>query len=199
MHPAPPFRWTDEAEMLALIDAAAFARIFLTTTKGPRVAHAPVLLTGPCRLRFHLANGNALVSELDGARVLTLSEGPNAYVSANWYVDQRGAVPTWNYLAVECEGLVRRLDRTELTDLVDRLADQLEPRVGADWTRAKMEPARFEAMLGAITGFELQIEDLRGTRKISQNKSDPEVAGVIAGMRANRAEEMADLIAASRP
>ena len=33
-----------------------------------------------------------------------------------------------------------------------------------------MTPGRFEAMLKAIIGYELQIEDLRGTRKLGQNK-----------------------------
>ena len=34
-----------------------------------------------------------------------------------------------------------------------------------------MTPGRFEAMLKAIVGYELTIEDLRGTRKLGQNKT----------------------------
>jgi transcriptional regulator len=147
---------------------------------------------------FPPANGNALASAIDGRVALALTEGPNAYLSANWYVDVRGAVPTWNYTAVECEGPVRRLDRAALIELVDTLSARLEPRVGENWTRAKMDPARFEAMLGAITAFELRIEDLRGTRKVSQNKSDDEVAGVLRGMAASGATDMAEAIRAGR-
>jgi predicted FMN-binding regulatory protein PaiB len=33
-----------------------------------------------------------------------------------------------------------------------------------------MSEDRFEAMLNAIAGYELAIEDLRGTRKLGQNK-----------------------------
>jgi len=33
-----------------------------------------------------------------------------------------------------------------------------------------MSSGRFEAMLNAITGYELSIEDLRGTRKLGQHK-----------------------------
>ena len=184
--------------MLALIDSVAFTRLFLTTPAGPRVAHAPVLVTDEATLRFHLANNNALVPHLDGATVLALIEGPNAYVSANWYVDVRGAVPTWNYMSVECEGPVRRLDRGALITLLDTLSAKLEPRVGENWTRAKMEAPRFEAMLGAITAFELTIDVIRGTRKLSQNKNDDEVAGVLRGMEQNGAIAMAENIRSTR-
>jgi transcriptional regulator len=198
MHPTSTFHWADEAAMLAFVGEVAFTRLFLTTPEGPRVAHAPVLVTDDGHLRFHLANHNALTQHLDGTTVLALTEGPNGYVSANWYVDVRGAVPTWNYVAVECEGRVRRLDRDDLISLLDALSARLEPRVGEDWTRAKMEAPRFEAMLGAITAFELRIETMRGTRKLSQNKSDAEVAGVLTGMDTNGAAAMAALIQEAR-
>jgi transcriptional regulator len=198
MHPTRVFGWNDRAAMLDFVGRAAFSRLFLTTPDGPRVAHAPVLVTETGTLCFHLANANALVPHLDGATVLALTEGPNAYVSANWYVDVRGAVPTWNYVSVECQGTVRRLDRTALIDLVDALSAVLEPRVGEDWTRAKMEAPRFEAMLGAITAFELMPTDIRGTRKLSQNKGDAELAGVLRGMEATGATAMANEIRAAR-
>ena len=202
MHPNTGFRWTDTEAMLALIRDVGFARVFAQTEAGPRVAHVPVLVRagpdGAHVLHFHLANGNALASRIDGVVALAVIEGPNAYLSANWYADVRGAVPTWNYLAVECEGPVRRLDRAALTELVDDLATQLEPTVGEDWTRAKMEPARFAAMLGAITAFEMSITDLRGTHKVSQNKSAVEAARVIHAMEAVGADDMAAAILAAR-
>ena len=170
MHPNAAFRPRDPASLLDLIAAVSFARIFLITPAGPRVAHAPLVVTPAGNLRFHLANGNALTPHLAGSTVLTLVEGPHSYLSANWYPDQRGAVPTWNYIAVEAQGVVRLLDRAELAELLDALAATLEPRVGEDWSRNKMDPARFEAMLGAITGFELAAPELRGTFKLSQNQ-----------------------------
>ena len=52
-----------------------------------------------------------------------------------------------------------------------RWADAPAMRACEDWTRAKMDPARFEAMLGAIIGFALVETEWRGTWKMSQNKS----------------------------
>jgi transcriptional regulator len=198
VHPNRTFGWDDPAAMLEMVGRVAFTRIVAATDQGLRVAHVPVLVCDGPALRFHLANGNALTRQLDGRVALALTEGPNAYVSANWYVDVRGAVPTWNYLAVECEGPVRQLDRAALVKLLDALSATLEPTVGEDWTRAKMEPPRFDAMLNAITAFELRIDALRGTRKVSQNKSDEEAAGVLRGMEANGANAMAAAIRQAR-
>ncbi len=183
--------------MRAFVGEVAFARLFLTTPDGPRVAHAPVIIVGDA-LRFHLANANALTPHLDRATALLLVEGPNAYLSANWYADVRGAVPSWNYVAVEAEGPVRRLDRAALVDLLDRAAAVLEPRVGEDWTRTKMEPGRFDALTRAITAFELTPTAWRGTTKLSQNKSDAEAARVIAGMEGSGAGAMAAAIRTAR-
>ena len=202
MHPAPAFRWTDQATMLDTVRAAPFARLFAQTPDGPRVAHVPMLATttdgGGVVLRFHLANANALRPHLPHVTALAVFDGPDGYLSANWYADVRGNVPTWNYLAVECEGTARAMVREDLITLVDDLSAALEPSVGENWTRAKMEPARFEAMLGAITGFHLTVTALRGTRKVSQNKPDGEAARVLAGMEGVGATAIAAAMRAAR-
>ncbi len=172
----------------------SFARIIGLTPDGLRVAHAPVIVQADTHLRFHLANANALTSHLDGTVALVLVEGPQAYVSANWYADGRAKVPTWNYLAVECEGPVRRLDDAALTDLLDDLATVLEPRVGENWSRAKMDAGRFDAMRRAITGFDLTISDLRGTCKASQNQSSTDAERIAHAMDTQGAPDMAALI-----
>lgn len=97
--------------------------------------------------------------------------GPNAYISPDWYgiADQ---APTWNYLSAEIEGPLRRLDAGEATGLLGELSAGFEARLAHKlaWTRAKMSPGRFEAMLGGIVGFEMTVERLEGVRKLSQNK-----------------------------
>jgi transcriptional regulator len=103
-------------------------------------------------------------------------------VSPNWYAEPAQHVPTWNYRAVEIEGLVRALDWDELGDLLDLSAATFEPRVGQDWTMAKMAPARAEAMMRGITGFALTAETVRTTDKASQNRNEADARGVMAGM-----------------
>jgi len=59
-----------------------------------------------------------------------------------------------------------------------------------------MTPGRFEAMTGAIVGYELVIDAMRGTRKLGQNKAASEHEGSLAGLRALGRHDMADLMAA---
>lgn len=183
MHPDKRFAWTDRAELLAFVADIAFAQIFAATPDGPMVVHAPVIVTADGHLRFHLARRNRIGAHLDGATALACVTGPNAYVSPDWYgmADQ---VPTWNYLAVEAEGPVRRLSEDELMAQSDALSAAHEARLlpKRPWTRAKMAAGKFEAMLPAIAGFELEITALRGTRKLGQNKDAAARAGVIAAL-----------------
>ena len=180
MHPNRAFGWQDEAAMLAFIRAVSFATICVD---GPRVAHAPVLPDGDACLRFHLSRANAVVPSLDGARAVLSVLGPDAYVSPDWYgsADQ---VPTWNYIAIEAEGCLRRLDEDALVRLLDDLSAEHESRLAPkpSWTRAKMTPGRFAPMLKAIVGYEMRIEALRGTRKLGQTKNDSERQGAAAGL-----------------
>jgi len=180
MHPSSHFGWTDEAAMLDFLARQSIATIFVP---GPFVVHAPIMVAGTNRLLFHVAKRNRAAPHLDGARALLSCLGPNAYVSPDHYgtPDQ---VPTWNYLSVEAEGPLRRLDEPELVGLLDDLSQKEEERLAPKplWSRAKMTPGRFEAMLGAIDGFVLTIEALRGNRKLGQNKSETERLAVAAAI-----------------
>ena len=196
MHPAPLYRWDDRAAALAFVAEMSFAHVFAQTPDGPRVAHVPVLVDGDA-LRFHLANTNGLTRFLDGAVALASVAGPQAYVSPSWYA-RTDRVPTWAYVAIECEGPVRRLAPGELVDLLDVSAATHEARVGRGWTRGKMPPGRFDAMCKAITGFELTVTALRTTRKLSQDSDAADAAGVVAGLAAQGADAVAALVAGTR-
>ncbi|MBV9881465.1 MAG: FMN-binding negative transcriptional regulator [Sphingomonadaceae bacterium] len=180
MHPNRAFAWADRKAMLAFLAARAFCTI---CADGPAVAHAPVVVAGPDRLRFHLSRGNGAVPSLDGKRAILSCLGPDAYVSPDWYGTE-DQVPTWNYLAVEAEGSLRRLDEVELAGLLDDLSAAHERRLAPKpaWTRDKMTSGRFEAMLKAIVGYELVIEELRGTRKLGQTKQADERENAAQGL-----------------
>jgi len=191
MHPAPAFRETDVERLSALIARAGLALIVGVRDGRPLVAHAPVLLSGE-RLRFHLARSNPLTAALQAApHALAVVTGPQAYVSPDWY-GLEDQVPTWNYLSAEIEGPLRVLDAAETTALLDDLSAVFEAKLAPKppWTRAKMSPGRFEAMLVGITAFEMTVERLEGVRKLSQNKS-AEAQGQLANALFERGGEHA--------
>jgi len=197
VHPNRGFHWHDREAMLAFVGDVSFAHIFAQTPDGPRVAHAPVVVTRDGNLRFHLARSNGLARHLEGLTAVASVAGPEAYISPDWYGSD-DQVPTWNYMAVEAEGRVARLGEAELVALLDDLSTEHEARLlpKKPWTRGKMTPGRFEAMLPAIIPFELTVEALRGTAKMGQNKSAAEMEGAAAGLEATGRPSVAALMRA---
>jgi transcriptional regulator len=188
MHPNRKFHIQDREAMAALVRDLAFGVLFVPTPDGLRAVHVPVLLDGD-RLRFHVSRGNAVHNRLlQGAQALFVATGPHAYISPEYYgLEDR--VPTWNYIAVELEGPVRPIDSEALVRLVDDLSAEQEARLApkTPWTRAKMSEGRFDGLLKAISGFEMQIADWRGTAKVDQDKPEG-VRNRIADALAERGE-----------
>ncbi len=201
MHPTAHFRSADTALRDRIIAEHGFAAIFLTTPEGPRVAHTPVEWTAEGiggTLTFHLARSNSLAAHLDGARALAVIHGPDAYISARWY-GAANQVPTWNYIAYELEGAVRRLDDSALPALLERLSAQHESRIGAGapWTMDKLDERALGALLKGIVGFTMAVDTIRETVKLSQNKPSGERDRIIAGLaregRTAMAQEMREV------
>ena len=187
MHPAATFKVEDEAVLLAHLAARPFVTLAAAPDGRPRIAHAPVVvrrLASGLAINFHVSRGNALAPFLaDGFRGVAVSLEADAYVSPDWYEDA-DQVPTWNYVSVEVEGPIAILDEAGLVKLLDDLSAQEEGRLAPKppWTRGKMSPGRFDAMVRAIVGARLTIERLEGVTKLSQNKSEADRAGVIAAL-----------------
>jgi transcriptional regulator len=165
--------------MRELISALGFGVLFAATPDGPRVAQVPVVWLDDDTLGLHLARGNGIVRHLDDATALFVAQGPDGYISPDWYGLDANQVPTWNYVSVELEGTMRRMQHDALVAQVDQLSAEQEAKLDkAPWTRAKMDPAMFDKMTGAIVGFQLEITAWRGTLKLGQNK--PEAARLAA-------------------
>jgi transcriptional regulator len=193
VHPNKAFAWPDQEQLLAFITETVVGHIFASTTDGLMVAHAPVIVAAPDRLRFHLAKPNRLVKHLDGASAVISFMGTNAYQSADWY-EAKDQVPTWLYRAMEVEGIVRQMDQEGLIAQVDALSAQMEERLlpKKPWTREKMPEGKFASILPFITGFEVEVTAMRGTKKLNQHKGAEDVAAMIDGQRtAGRADIVA--------
>ena len=181
MHPNAAFAWSDRQEMLGFVADYSFSHIFTASPAGQFVAHAPVIVAGD-NILFHVARRNRIADQLDGRAVLISVLGRHAYQSANWYVSEN-QVPTWHYESVEITGTARQVSDDELVDILDQLSAVMEGRFSADrpWTRSKMEPGKFEAMIKAIVGFSVTPSEIRGTKKFNQHKSGPDLEATIEG------------------
>lgn len=173
MHPNPKFRWDDMSAMRDFARQLGFGLFFRQTPDGPRVAHVPFVFLSDNVIGFHTARSNAITKSLDVSEALFVVNGPDGYISPDWYgIDDQ--VPTWNYMAVELQGQVRQMDTAELIAQADALSHFQESRLTPKpvWDRAKMGEGLFDKMLGGIFGFAMDISEWRGTLKLGQNKPE---------------------------
>lgn len=196
MHPNRAFGWDDRQAMLEFVAQRGFAHIFTADMGGVFVAHAPIVVTDDGRVQFHISRRNRAAGQFAKSAVLISVSDRDAYHSANWYASS-DQVPTWLYEAVEIEGEARQLSEPELIAQVDRLTDVMERRWSPEtpWTRAKMTPGKFEAMVKAIVGFEVDPRAIRGTRKFDQHKLAVDRDAIVSGQLGAGRE---DIVAAIR-
>jgi transcriptional regulator len=180
----------DDVQVLhEVIRVRVFATVVANRDGGVRFAYAPAIVDAGNGarggIRFHLARGNPLAGLETGARVWISVAGPDAYVSPDWY-RATVTVPTWNYIAVEGEGALRRQSREELRKLVVDLSAQEEAKLAPKppWLIDKVPAERVEVLLNGIVGFSLSFERLQGKFKLSQDKKPEDLDGVIAGLEA---------------
>src|SRR5207249_4776700 len=89
-----------------------------------------------------------------------------------------------NYIAVEARGLANTLEEDGLGGLLVDLSAQEEAKLAPKraWTIDKMSAQRRATLMRAIVGFSVRFEQLVGKFKLSQDKSDADIAGVLSGL-----------------
>ena len=154
------------------------------------------------RITGHVARANALWREADGQPVLAIFQGPQAYISPNWYPSkaQHGkAVPTWNYTMVQVHGTLRAIEDPQwLRAFVTRLTERHEGGRAMPWHVADAPADYVDAMLKAIVGIEIEVTKLEGKFKLSQNRSAEDRTGVVLGLESDatlRRQPEADALA----
>ncbi|UYI18045.1 MULTISPECIES: FMN-binding negative transcriptional regulator [Myxococcus] len=193
MHPTSVFHWKDRAEMLAFVRARSFATL---VDESLRVAQVPFIVDeAASRLLCHFSRGNPMSRALP-MRVVAVVNGADAYVSPDWY-KSHDQVPTWDYESVEIVGSLTPVDDTLLRDILAALSAEHEARIPdkAPWTMNKLRPATLDKMLTGIVGAALSIESIRGTQKLSQNKSDDDFDGVVAALERSPSQHDRDVAA----
>jgi transcriptional regulator len=209
MYTPTAFRETRLPELHAAIDAIAFATLVSSTATGLQVSHIPLLLVpeeGPHGTLYgHVARANAHAA-CHGAPSLAIFLGPHAYISAGWYPGKQThgkEVPTWNYMAVHAHGNLETFDdAAALRQLLARLTDRHERAMPRPWRLGDAPADYIDRNLAAITGLRLPIERLEGKWKLSQNRTDADREGVLAGLDAMDEESgrrMAEAIRKANP
>ncbi|MHC8389287.1 FMN-binding negative transcriptional regulator [Pseudomonas sp. MDT2-39-1] len=188
------FAIKDLHELQQQIRGTRLAMVVTHGEQGLQASHLPLLFNPEQgqngTLYGHFARGNPQWKELqNGAEALVIFAGADAYVSPGFYpskTEHGNVVPTWNYVAVHAYGTAEVFtDADRLLNLVSDLTNRHEAGRAQPWKVTDAPADYIDGMLKAIVGFALPIQRLEGKRKLSQNRSVADIAGVREGLAAS--------------
>ena len=151
----------------------------------------------------HVARGNSQWSEKTNQEALFISAPVDSYISPSWYASKQEhgkVVPTWDYMLAHVYGeLIIHDDVDWLRKAVSNLTDSFEAGRAKPWKLDDAPEDYVAGQLRAIVGVELKVTRLEVSFKMSQNKTKDDLEGVIAGLRADNREDVANKIEDLRP
>lgn len=196
---SPEYNWVQEAQAREFVAAVAAGTLITVGSDGvPDATFVPVLWVGD-QVHAHLARaGEQWARVVDGSQALLVVQGSHRYITPSWYAlkaEHGRVVPTWNYSAVQLGGAVQLHDDADWTlDMVTRLTQAHEQRRAQPW-EVEDAPAKYIATrLRSIVGIEIQLESVTARAKWSQDRSDVDREGVVAGLLGEGDEESAERV-----
>jgi transcriptional regulator len=106
-------------------------------------------------------------------------------------------VPTWNYAIVQVRGTVKVIDDQDwlARQIADLTASQEGPRE-APWAVTDAPAPFIQSQIKGIIGLEIEISEIHGKWKVSQNRPVADRAGVAQGLESedHRSPDMASLV-----
>jgi transcriptional regulator len=173
------FQATDDEEIFAFISQYSFATIITAKEGIPVASHLPFTSKREDKiiLTSHLAKANPHSELLENNRSLVIFSEPHAYISPKHY-DKELSVPTWNYISVHAYGTARIIDNiAEAIIALETMIDSYDTDYRKQWDSL---PEDFKIkMVGGIVAFEITVDELQASKKLSQNKTEIEQERII--------------------
>lgn len=166
------FKFDNRDEKIAFMKRYPFATIVTAKDNIPVSTQLPFVVEdrqGRLVLSSHFAAINEQAKDIEQYTSLVIFAEPHAYISPSLY-DKRESVPTWNYIAVHAYGKAKVVeDEDPKMQVLEKMiwfydAGYMEQWIGLSEKFKK-------GMMRGITAFELEVMDLQGKKKLSQNRS----------------------------
>ncbi|MBS7565251.1 FMN-binding negative transcriptional regulator [Mucilaginibacter sp. Bleaf8] len=172
MYTPKHFQITDTSEAVAFMQRYSFATLISINDNLPIAAHLPFVVKeqeGKVILSSHLAKPNPQSDDLTHGTALVIFAEPHAYIAPKHYEKELN-VPTWNYLAVHAYGKpVSVNDEHQQLKALEEMISYYDADYLQQWAGLPIE-YKLKLCKG-ITVFEMEVTDLQGKKKLSQNRS----------------------------
>lgn len=183
------FQVHDKNALLLFIQKYPFASIVKNSNKNiPALVQAPIICNDLV-LEFHMAKENPSfeIFKHEGD-ALFIFNGPNAHVSASWYKDKNPMMTasTWDYASVHLTASIIKMTKHELVEHLQRLVKTFEGTLVNGWDFSSIDPKFLEKLIHLIEGFKVEIKDIVGIFKFSQNQSLSDQKNIISSLEARR-------------
>ncbi|GBL46791.1 transcriptional regulator [Sulfuriferula multivorans] len=182
------FKEENLERLTALIEDYSFGTLVSTHEGLPFVSHLPFLFEQDAsphgKLIGHMARANPQWQHLaQGQMALAVFQGPHAYVSSGWYA--KPGVPTWNYAVVHLYGRARIVEEeSQLEEILDKLTAVHDADYPETMQTGYMRENKTR-LLDMIVGFEIEVTEIQGKFKLSQNRSNDDQQSVIQHLQAS--------------
>jgi transcriptional regulator len=202
MHIPNKFKQKEETQLKEVIRKHPFATLITHSESGMEVNHFPVILAnidGNEVIQAHIARVNKIWESVqNGSEVLLIFNGPNCYISPNYYPTKKEsgkAVPTWNYVVVHLKGKISFIHDNEwVYNMLNELTNEHESNQEIPWSISDAPDTYINKMLPAIVGIEISIDSIEGQWKLSQNQPDINKLGVVKGLFENGDDEVSGFV-----
>lgn len=204
------FSQTDQSAIVDLIKNHPLATIVTSANGVPVASHVPVIYVNDEkgeRLITHVARANDMWQHTDMPWLIVFT-GASHYISPNWYLSKAAThkeVPTYNYQAAHITAQPKIVDGVGAVEILAKTTGFFEEKLANQaldhqpWQLSDAPDDFIQTMCKALVAIEFDIVDIKAAFKLSQNKSDENRAGVVAGLQAldtHDARIMADLVMA---
>jgi len=151
------------------------------------------------KLLAHISRQNPLAEVLkNDADVLVIYRIDDVYISPNWYVgkfEHHKVVPTWNYVVIHAKGKARIIeDEKVLRGILARLTREHESNQNVPWKMTDAPSEFISERMKHIVGIQIEITDLVGKFKLSQNRNKNDILSVATALASKGKSDLSNLM-----
>lgn len=174
------FNFENDKEKIAFMKQYSFATMITVKENLPLATQLPFYIddnSDKLIVCSHFALANEQANYIENNTSLIIFSEPHAYISPTHY-DKRESVPTWDYLAVHAYGKAKIIsEEVEKLQALEQMIQFYEASYLSQWQSLS---DRFKkGMMRGIVAFEIEVMDLQGQKKLSQNKTEIEKQRIV--------------------
>ncbi|QNR86149.1 FMN-binding negative transcriptional regulator [Pedobacter riviphilus] len=174
------FKFDDQSEQIAFMKRYSFATIITSYNNLPIATQLPFVVSeknGKVFISGHFAKANEQVKYIEQHTSLIIFAEPHAYISPSHY-EKNESVPTWDYISVHAYGKANIISDEEAKEqALKEMITYYEKEYLVQWDSLSEKFKR--GMMQGIVAFEIEVNNLQGVKKLSQNKSEQERKNIV--------------------